>query len=97
GRHVVGAEYRLAWSYEIRRAAMAVHAPGHLQGLLLPHQRHAVDLTVACRAPDAFRDMDAVVEIHEVRKIVDARPGDRSACAETCADRLEERTGGERL
>jgi len=70
---------------------VAVETPFHLKRLLLHHQRHAVHLTVACGAADAFVHVDAVVEVDEVRQVVHARPLDRAVGAEAVADRLEER------
>jgi hypothetical protein len=41
--------------------------------------------------------MDAVIEVHEVRQIVDARPLERPVRLEARADRLKERAVGEDL
>jgi hypothetical protein len=45
---------------------MALQAPLHGQGLLLPHDGHFIDASVAAYAPDPLLDMDGVVEIDEV-------------------------------
>ena len=58
------------------RMPVTVEAPFHGEGLRLPGEIHFVDAAVACRAPDALCDMNAVVEIHEVGQIVNARPFD---------------------
>src|SRR5262245_28049278 len=42
---------------------VARHAPLHLQGSRLSHQRHLIDATMAGGAADPLRDMDAVIEI----------------------------------
>ena len=76
---------------------MAVEAPFHLQRLFLPHQRHAVHLSVARGASHAFVHVNAVVEVDEVRQIVHARPLNRAACAEAFAHRFEERAVREDL
>ena len=47
--------------------------------------------------PTPFVQVDAVVEVDEVRQIVHARPLDRAARAEAGADRFEERAVGEDL
>jgi len=64
---------------------MTVETPFHLQRLLLPHERHAINLAVAGRAADALVHVNAVVEVDEVRQIVDARPLNRFAAAEALA------------
>src|SRR5262249_20760329 len=64
---------------------------------LLPHERHAVDLSVARRAADAFVYVDAVVEVDEVRQIMDTRPLNRPSRAEALAHRLEKRAVREDL
>src|SRR5262249_40417863 len=84
-------------TYVSFRIAVAIEAPLHLQRVLLPHQRHAVDLSVTRRAADSLIDVDAVVEIDEVGQVVHARPFDRSAGAEALSHRLEERAVREEL
>src|SRR5437763_15514101 len=69
-RGVVDAENLIARPYVQLRIAMAVDAPFHLQRLLLPHQRHAVDLSVTGGAADAFMNVDAVIEVDKVGQIV---------------------------
>src|SRR5213593_3237625 len=96
-RHVVDAEDVRARPHVLLGMTMAVDAPLHLQRLLLHHQRHPIDLAVAGRAADALVDMDAVIEVHEIRKVVDARPRDRLPGPEARAHRLEERAVRENL
>src|SRR6266536_3459619 len=96
-RDVVHAEDRVARAHEAFGTAVTVEAPFHLQRLVLPHQRHAIDLAVTGRAADAFVDVNAVVEVHKIRQIVDARPLDRFPRAEALTDRLEERAVREDL
>src|SRR5690349_7849010 len=76
---------------------MAFDAPGHLERLLLPHERHAIDRTVTRRASHAFVYVDAVIEVRKVGQVVDSRPRDRTSCAETRAHGLEERARRENL
>ena len=71
---------------------MAIQAPLHLQRVLLPGERHPVHPPVATLTADYLVDVDAVIEIHEVRQIVDPRPADRGVVAETGAHRLQRRT-----
>src|SRR5437773_2980490 len=76
-RVVVHAKDRLARPDVLLGMAVAVEAPLHLQRFFLPHQRHAIYLPVARGAPDALVQMDAVVEVHEIGQVVDARPANR--------------------
>src|SRR5262249_9034792 len=59
--------------------------------------RHAIDRPMTRGASDAFPNVDAVVEIHEIRKVVHARPFERPPAAEAGADRLKERARGKDL
>ena len=61
---------------------MAVEAPAHRERRGLAHQRHLVDAAVAGRAADAFGDMDAVIEVDVVRKVMDAPPAQRPVLGE---------------
>ena len=73
--------------------AVTVEAPLHLQRVLLPGERHLVHSAMATLAADALVDVNAVIEIDEIRQIVDARPPDRFAGAETGAHRFQRRAG----
>ena len=64
---------------------MALETPFHLQRLLLPHERHAVDRAMASDAADALRYMDTVIEINEVGKVVHSGPADRRTGLKTIA------------
>lgn len=68
---------------------MALNAPLHLQRGNLRDERHLIDAPVARRAAHPFCDMDRVIEIHVIRKIVDARPVNRDAAFIAFAHRLE--------
>ncbi len=74
----------LAW------IAMASQAPLHLQTFLLVHQRHLVHRPVAGIATDALGDVNAVIEIHEVGELIDARPLQRFARPVAGAHGLEQ-------
>lgn len=71
---------------------MTLHAPLHLQRCHLIHQRHVVHLPVAGGAADAFVDVYAVVEIGEVRQVVNPHPLDWLVVAQRCAHRFKIRT-----
>ena len=60
-----------------------------MQRRLLIHERHLVDLAVAGDAADALVHVDAVVEVHEIRQIVDADPGQGLVVAKTGPHRLQ--------
>lgn len=55
---------------------MAVEAPLHQQGVGLKNQRHLVNFSVTRRAANAFIDMNAVIEIDEIRQMVHPDPLD---------------------
>src|ERR1700686_5164466 len=69
---------------------MAAQAPFHLQRFLRVHQRHQVDRTMTGVAAHSFIDMNAVIEIDKVGKLVDARPLQRVARPVAGAHRLKE-------
>ena len=50
--------------------AMALQAPLHVKRLGAPGDRHFVDLAMAGGTTDAFRNMDAVVEISEIGEVI---------------------------
>src|SRR5579872_2360151 len=58
-------------------AAMAVHAPSHAQVLDLADALHGLDWTVTLLACDSSVYMRAMVEIDEVRQVVNLDPGNR--------------------
>src|SRR5206468_473258 len=76
---------------------VAVDAPFHLQRRLLPHQGHPIDLAMARRAADALVNVDAMVEIDEVRQIVNPSPLNGAVGTEALAHRLQEGTVRENL
>jgi len=59
--------------------AMAPQAPLHLQTLLLIHQRHQVNRAMTSVAADSLGHVDAVIEINEIGKLIDAGPLQRLA------------------
>src|SRR3546814_20987778 len=56
---------------------MTGQAPLHFQRAGAPGQRHLVGTTMARRTADALVDVDAVIKIDKVRKIVNALPRER--------------------
>src|SRR5208337_3420654 len=68
------------------RGAVAVEAEFHLQRRVLVHQRHLVHRAVTGVAAHTLIHVDAVIEIYVVGQLVDARPFERAARAETFAD-----------
>src|SRR3954470_21238581 len=70
-RHV---EDFAARPHELLRRAVTLEAPRHRERLCLIHEIHAIDATMTAHAADSLRHVDAVIEVDEVRKPVDAAP-----------------------
>jgi len=77
---------------ELLGIAVTSQTPFHVQRSYLIRERHLVHAAVTRRAAHTFVDVDAVVEIGEVRKIVHASPSNRFARAPALADRFQIRT-----
>jgi hypothetical protein len=73
---------------------MAVQTPLHLQRRVVVHQRHAVDRPMTGIAADALGDVNAVIEIDEIRQVVHARPYQRLPGAEAFPDGFQHRRFG---
>jgi hypothetical protein len=73
------------------RPAMTLNAPLHLQRCVVKHQRHAVHRPVAGVAPHPFVDVNAVIKINKVGKIIHPVPQQRLPSAKTFAYRFEQR------
>src|SRR5437764_4942423 len=73
------------------RGAMALYAPLHLQRRVIKHQRHPVNGSMASVAAYALVDVNAVIKINEVGKIVDPVPDQRLSRPEAFTHRLEQR------
>ena len=65
---------------------VAIEAPFHVEGVLLPHERHLIDLTVTAHAAYAFFYVNAVIEIDKVGQSMDACPFERLAGFITLSD-----------
>ena len=72
---------------------MALQTPGHMKIVRFPRQRHLVHPAVTGFAADAFSDVNAVIEIHEVGNAVDAVPSERTVLAQAGTDRLQHIAG----
>ena len=68
---------------------MTFETPLHLQRTRLRHYRHLIDPAMTGRTADAFVNVNCVIEICEVRQIVNAHPLQRFARLETCAHRFQ--------
>ena len=79
---------------EFFRLTVARETPFHLERVFLVDRRHIVDLSVARRTADALCYVDAVIEIREFGKVVDAFPLDRLVIAIAGADGFEIRAVG---
>jgi hypothetical protein len=71
---------------------MAFQTPFHVKGLLAGRQWHRSNLTVACFARHTAMNVDAVIEVNEVRQIINACPVDRTVFSKAGAHRFEHRT-----
>jgi hypothetical protein len=68
---------------------MAIVAPLHVERIDLVHQRHLIHPPVASGASDSFVNMDTVIEINKVRKVVNSDPFKRFAGPIALANRLQ--------
>lgn len=91
GRLPIHVEHLPAGPDEALWLPMAVETPPHLERMDLPHERHEIDLAMAGRAADPFLHMDAVIEIDEIRQLVDSIPRNRHVGLEAHPDWLERR------
>ena len=73
---------------------MAIQAPGHIQSLRAPGQRHFRHLAMARSAANALADVNAVIEIDELGQRVYARPRNRFVVAIAGMHRREHRGVG---
>src|SRR5438105_11776637 len=83
------AEALLARPQEALRIPVAVQAPAHGERRPLLHLRHLVDAAVAGDATHALLHVDRVVEVDEVRQLVDLVPDDGPVREETLPHRRE--------
>ncbi len=90
-------EYLLARPHEFLRRAMALQAPLHVQGILAPRQRHVSHRAMAAYTADTFLQVNAVIEIYKIGKVVDADPFNRLVVAIARAYRLQHRARGMNL
>ena len=68
---------------------MTFQTPLHLERLGLINDRHLVDPSVTRRTSDAFFHVNAVIEVSEIRQVVDSDPFDRLATLKTRAHRFK--------
>ena len=71
---------------------MAIQTPFHAEGFGFPHQGHPVDPTVTGFAADPLVDMNAVIEINEIRNVVHTDPFDRAILTKARPDGLQRGT-----
>ena len=68
---------------------MTGQTPLHVHVRRFPRQRHLIHPAVACFASHAFVDVDAVIEIDKIGKVVDPIPAKRLVLAQAGPYRLE--------
>src|SRR5436190_22689435 len=83
--------HRLARLEPARRGAMAIQAPAHGDAGHPRDAGHPVHAPVARHASHALGEVDGVVEVDVLRKLVDAPPADRLTAEEARAQPLEQR------
>src|SRR5207237_1426156 len=71
--------------------AMTVETPVHVQRLHLPGQRHAIDPAMTAHTADSLVHVNTVIELHEIRQLVNANPLDRLPVPVTGTYRFEHR------
>src|SRR5579863_7201459 len=86
---VTHVEHLIARAKVFRGLAVTLQTPLHLQRRIVEHQRHAIDRSVARVATDSLINVNAVVKVDEVRKIVHSRPHQGFSTPVTLADRLQ--------
>ena len=77
---------------ELLRVPVAVEAPGHEKGFTLVRHLLFLDGAVTVVAVDAAIDMNAVIEVDEIRNRVQLIPLERLALGVAGSNRLQERT-----
>ena len=82
---------------EVLGIAMTLQTPLHLQRRDLPCLRHLIDSTVTGRTPDTLVHVNTVIEIDEVRQVVNPSPLERRAGTPALANWLKILTIGEEL
>ena len=92
GRLVSHLGDELARPYVLLGVPVAVETPLHLERVLLPGERHSIHSAVARLTSDALINVNAVIEINEIRQIVHPGPPDRIPRTEAGPYRLERRT-----
>ena len=65
------------------RLAVALKAPIHIQSIGAISKWHLIDASMTRGAADSFGDMNTVIEIDEIGKIVNSCPFDRPAVLPT--------------
>lgn len=68
---------------------MTFETPLHAERSGLDSERHGFDLTVTAYAAHPATEVDAVIEIDEIRKIIHPLPGDGRSVPKTLPDRFQ--------
>src|SRR5271166_3006629 len=74
------------------RMTMAIEAPFHRQRLLFPCQRHQINPPVARNARNSLLNVNSMLKIDEVGKVVNTGPDKGLTVPQTGTHRLEHRT-----
>jgi hypothetical protein len=76
GVNIIDIKYLRSRSDIFFRLPVAINAPIHVESVDAIHQRHLVYSSMTRRAAYALVEMNAVIEIDVIGKIVDSRPLD---------------------
>ena len=89
---IVHRDHLIDWTKVFCRVAVAIQTPPHVEFLSFPRQRHLVDPAVTSGTADTFRHVNAVIEVHVSRQIVNPSPLDRLAGLPALPHRLQNRS-----
>lgn len=76
---------------------MTIETPLHVHRIDRKGQRHLIDASVAARTTDSLMNVNAVIEVSELRQVMHARPFQRLATAKAGAHRGQHRAVGPNL
>lgn len=76
-------------THMLLRVAVTCQTPGHCEGWRLPDQRHLVHSSVAFGAANTLMEMNAVIEVDILRKLINTCPLDRKSRLVTPAHRFQ--------
>lgn len=76
---------------ELGGVSVTIQTPFHVKRVLLPGERHLVHRPMAGFAADSFADVNAVIEEHKIRQVVNPIPVDAFVVGQTFPHGSEQR------